>query len=108
MADLFGGGGGGGGGGDVFPLEQWFYETPVCTRYWTTFTVIISVLVQCHVLSPFQLFYSFRAVYFKNEVRSSPLRSLLILTALYSIGVFLPHSSTSDHSPLSFSFTHFS
>lgn len=53
------------------PLEQWFYELPVCTRWWTTVTVVISVLVQCHVISPFQLFYSYRAVIYKNQVRLS-------------------------------------
>ncbi|KAF2087534.1 putative ER-associated proteolytic system protein Der1 [Saccharata proteae CBS 121410] len=50
-----------------FPLEQWFHEIPVCTRWWTTITVLTSVLVQCHVLTPFQLFYSFRAVYYKGQ-----------------------------------------
>ena len=63
----------GGGGAAVagqFPLEQWFYEMPVCTRYWTTATIATSVLVQCHVITPFQLFYSFRAVFVKNQVCS--------------------------------------
>ena len=63
-----------GGGGDInrgqFPLEQWFYEMPVCTRLWTLATVMTSVLVQCHVITPFQLFYSFRAVYYKSQVSS--------------------------------------
>ena len=65
---------GGGGGGVVgqFPLEQWFYEMPVCTRYWTTATIATSVLVQCHVITPFQLFYSFRAVFVKNQVWPVP------------------------------------
>lgn len=58
----------GGGGAGQFPLEQWFYEMPVCTRYWTTATIAASVLVQCHVITPFQLFYSFRAVFVKNQV----------------------------------------
>ena len=64
----------GGGGGLIgqFPLEQWFYEMPVCTRWWTAATVAMSVLVQCHVLTPFQLFYSFRAVFVKNQVGSLP------------------------------------
>jgi Derlin-2/3 len=63
-------GGGGGGGGQVgqFPLEQWFYEMPLCTRWWTAATVVTSVLVQCQVLTPFQLFYSARAVFVKNQV----------------------------------------
>lgn len=61
-------GAGGGGAIGQFPLEQWFYEMPACTRYWTTATIITSVLVQCHVITPFQLFYSFRAVFVKNQV----------------------------------------
>ena len=57
-----------GGGIGQFPLEQWFYEMPVCTRYWTAATVATSLLVQCHIITPFQLFYSFRAVFVKNQV----------------------------------------
>ena len=59
---------GGGGAMGQFPLEQWFYEMPICTRWWTVATVATSVLVQCHILTPFQLFYSFRAVFVKNQV----------------------------------------
>lgn len=66
---MLGGAGGGGGAIGQFPFEQWFYEMPACTRYWTTATIITSVLVQCHVITPFQLFYSFRAVFVKNQVR---------------------------------------
>jgi hypothetical protein len=65
MAAIWGNGGQGG----QFPLEQWFYEMPPVTRWWTVATVATSVLVQCHILTPFQLFYSFRAVYFKSQVR---------------------------------------
>ena len=60
---------GNGGQGGQFPLEQWFYEMPPVTRWWTAATVVISMLVQCRILSPLQLFYSFRAVYFKSQVR---------------------------------------
>lgn len=67
-----GGGGGIGGGAGQFPLEQWFYEMPVCTRLWTTATVATSILVQCQIITPFQLFYSFRAVAFKSQVRDPP------------------------------------
>lgn len=56
-------------GGDGMPLEQWFFEMPVCTRWWTTATVVTGVLVQCQILTPFQLFYSFRAVFHKQQVR---------------------------------------
>ncbi|KAK5951379.1 hypothetical protein OHC33_007435 [Knufia fluminis] len=59
------------GGADLgignFPLEQWFFETPPCTRYWTTATVITSILLQCKLIEPLQLFYTFRAVYFKSQ-----------------------------------------
>lgn len=60
--------GGGGGAIGQFPLEQWFYEMPVCTRWWTAATVATSLLVQCQIITPFQLFYSFRAVFVKNQV----------------------------------------
>ncbi len=65
---LAGAGAGAGAGGGQFPLEQWFYEMPVCTRWWTTATVATSILVQCHIITPFQLFYSFRAVFVKSQV----------------------------------------
>ncbi|KAF1346608.1 putative ER-associated proteolytic system protein Der1 [Delphinella strobiligena] len=57
------------GAGDLgqIPLEQWFFETPVCTRYWTTAVVLTGILVQCHILTPFQLFYSYRAVFSKGQ-----------------------------------------
>ncbi len=64
MADMLEGGLG------QFPLEQWFYEMPVCTRLWTTATVATSILVQCHIITPFQLFYSLRAVFVKGQVRT--------------------------------------
>ena len=71
-----------GGGNGQFPLEQWFYEMPVCTRWWTTATMLVSVLVQCEVITPFQLFYSFRTVFVKNQVRLSiPAEALLLALA---------------------------
>lgn len=68
MAQVLQGGDGGMMGG--FPLEQWFYEMPVCTRWWMTAALSASVLVQCHIISPFQLFYSVRAVFFRSQVHS--------------------------------------
>lgn len=56
------------GGQAGFPLETWFWEMPFCTRWWTTAIVLTSVLVQCQIVTPFQLFYSFRAVFIKSQV----------------------------------------
>ncbi|KAL1889365.1 hypothetical protein Sste5346_008932 [Sporothrix stenoceras] len=53
--------------GGLVPLEQWFWETPICTRWWTTATFAISLLVQCQILTPFQLFYSYRSVFVKGQ-----------------------------------------
>ena len=55
------------GGGADFPLETWFYELPPLTRYWTTLTVLVSVLVQCQILTPYQLFFSPRSVFLKSQ-----------------------------------------
>lgn len=68
MAAMLGGGGGGDGGLGGFPIEQWWFEMPPCTRWWTTATVVTGVLVQCRVIDPFQLFYSYRAVFHKQQV----------------------------------------
>jgi Derlin-2/3 len=69
MEQMVGDGEGGIGGQAGFPLETWFWEMPLCTRWWTTATVLTSVLVQCQIVTPFQLFYSFRAVFFKSQVQ---------------------------------------
>jgi len=71
MAAMFGGDG-------QIPLEQWFFETPVLTRYWTTAVVVTGILVQCHIVTPFQLFYSYRAVFSKGQVRLPSLSLYLI------------------------------
>lgn len=47
-------------------------EMPVCTRWWTAATVVTGVLVQCEILTPFQLFYSFRVVFQKQQVSCPP------------------------------------
>lgn len=83
MANVLGGGDGMMGG---FPLEQWFYEMPVCTRWWMTAALSASVLVQCHVISPFQLFYSVRTVFFKSQVRTSYDTFPVGVLTSYSIG----------------------
>ena len=65
-----------------FPLEQWFYEMPLCTRWWTAATLATSLLVQCHVLTPFQLFYSFRTVFQKSEVKHKHTPSVLPISCM--------------------------
>jgi Derlin-2/3 len=65
-----------GGGMGQLPLEQWFFEMPICTRWWTTATIVTGVLVQCQILTPFQLFYSFRAVWHKQQVCLSTLSGI--------------------------------
>lgn len=67
----FGGGGAGGGGGfGQVPIEQWFFDMPPITRWWTTAIVACGVAVQCGFLSPFQLFYDYQAAIVKGQVRS--------------------------------------
>jgi len=62
----------GGGEGAAFPLETWWWEMPICTRWWTTATLLTSALVQCQIVTPFQLFYSYRTVFQKAEVSAPP------------------------------------
>lgn len=57
------------GDGGRLPLEAWFWEMPICTRWWTAATLLTSALVQCQIVTAFQLFYSFRAVFHKSQVR---------------------------------------
>lgn len=57
------------GEGGRFPLEEWFWEMPICTRWWTTATVLTSAFVQCKVVNAFQLFYSYRSVFVNGQVR---------------------------------------
>jgi Derlin-2/3 len=49
-------------------LEQWYYDVPIVTRVWTTAAVLTSVLVQCQVVTPFQLFFSISSVWGKRQV----------------------------------------
>jgi hypothetical protein len=93
MAAIWGNGGQGG----QFPLEQWFYEMPPVTRWWTVATVATSVLVQCNIVTPFQLFYSFRAVYVKSQVSPAGVDDGSEANDS-STGGFSRRSSTSGHS----------
>ncbi|KAK9455604.1 Derlin, partial [Dipodascopsis uninucleata] len=53
---------------NAIPFEAWFFEVPPVTRYWTAAAVVTSLLVQCEILSPYQLFFSFRTVFEKHQV----------------------------------------
>jgi hypothetical protein len=66
--------------GGALPLEAWFWEMPTCTRWWTLATVLTSALVQCQVVTPFQLFYSFRAVFIKRQVSQSIVLLFVLVT----------------------------
>ena len=68
--------GGGDGALGGLPIEQWWFEMPPCTRWWTTATVVTGILVQCQILTPFQLFYSFRAVFHKQQVSRQKYRQI--------------------------------
>ncbi|TWU74740.1 hypothetical protein ED733_005603 [Metarhizium rileyi] len=86
--------------GGRLPLEEWFWEMPVCTRWWTAATILTSALVQCHMVTPFQLFYSFRAAFAKSQRyarlleessgRSPAHFSWLLLYAMTSLIVLSP------------------
>ena len=93
--------GGGNGALGGFPIEQWWFEMPACTRWWTTATVVTGVLVQCEILTPFQLFYSFRAVFHKNQVsrqrKPNLYRPSRMLIHIFSTGDYYQHLSTSAH-----------
>lgn len=70
MAAIFPGGQPGNDGGDIMrQIESWIMETPPITRYWTIATLATSLLVHSKIISPFQLFYSVRAVWVKKQVR---------------------------------------
>ncbi|KAH9980205.1 Der1-like protein [Lactifluus volemus] len=46
-------------------LEAWFTQIPPVTRAWLALSVLTSVAVQCQLITPLQLYFSFKAA-FKN------------------------------------------
>lgn len=40
----------------------------MCTRLWTTSTVIMAILVQCDVIYPLRLFYTYKSAFQKQQV----------------------------------------
>lgn len=79
------------------PLEAWFWEMPICTRWWTTATVLTSALVQCQMVSPFQLFYSVRTVFGKGEVSSFALCGTPVFRLFRSTSFPLLRPSAEPH-----------
>lgn len=95
---------GGGEGGFALPLEAWFYEMPIITRCWTTATVITGILVQCQILTPFQVFYSHRAVFSKGQVglvsTSGTMLMIIVLATIQYICIFWTSISKPGVSPI--------
>jgi hypothetical protein len=91
-----------------FPLEQWFYEMPVVTRWWMTAALSASVLVQCRMLNPYQLFYSWKTVFLKSQVCVSCCEPQVHADMRGSTGGSRPRSSTLALSASTFSITYFS
>lgn len=52
---------------DRFPLETWFFEVPPITRYYTLTALFLSLLVQCDLVTPFQLFFSWHTAVQKAQ-----------------------------------------
>lgn len=67
----------------------------MCTRWWTAATVLTSALVQCHMVTPFQLFYSFRAVFIKSQVGRASMSFTTIL-CIYQLTMQLAVLATVD------------
>ncbi|KAH9042061.1 Der1-like protein [Lactarius pseudohatsudake] len=44
-------------------LEAWFTQIPPVTRTWLALAVITSVAVQCQLVTPLQLYFSFKAAF---------------------------------------------
>ncbi|KDQ20915.1 hypothetical protein BOTBODRAFT_124792 [Botryobasidium botryosum FD-172 SS1] len=44
-------------------IEAWITEIPPVTRAWLGLSVILSVAAQCHLVTPLQLYFSFRSAF---------------------------------------------
>ncbi|KAF8500912.1 Der1-like protein [Russula emetica] len=47
----------------VVGLEAWFTQIPPVTRTWLALSVLTSVAVQCQLVTPLQLYFSFKAAF---------------------------------------------
>lgn len=52
---------------DRIPIETWFYEVPIITRYYTCAAILTSLAVQCDLVTPYQLFFSWHTAYTKGQ-----------------------------------------
>ncbi|WVQ73474.1 hypothetical protein IAR50_003046 [Cryptococcus sp. DSM 104548] len=44
----------------ALPIEQWIYDIPPVTRIWVGASLATSMLVECQVVAPLQLYFSWR------------------------------------------------
>ncbi|KAK1925644.1 Derlin [Papiliotrema laurentii] len=49
------------------PIEQWITDIPPVTRAWVIAAVGTSVLVECQVVAPLQLYFSWKAAVYKLQ-----------------------------------------
>lgn len=47
--------------------EVWYFDIPIITRSWFTAAVLVSIAIYCDLLSPYQLFFSWRTTWEKSQ-----------------------------------------
>lgn len=57
-----------GGIGDALSPQQWFQTLPIVTRYWFGATVLLTLAANFQIISPSQLFFSWKAIQSKFEL----------------------------------------
>lgn len=48
--------------------EGWYFDIPIITRVWITAAVLTSGAIHCDLVSPYQLFFSWRTVWDKSQL----------------------------------------
>ncbi|KZS93554.1 Der1-like protein [Sistotremastrum niveocremeum HHB9708] len=48
-------------------LEAWFNQVPPVTRAWISLCVVLSLAVQCQLVTPLQLYFSFKAAFSNGQ-----------------------------------------
>ncbi|KAJ2745766.1 hypothetical protein GGI20_001883 [Coemansia sp. BCRC 34301] len=49
------------------PIEEWYYQIPICTRMYMTATFILTLALQMEWATPFQVFYNFEYAFSKGQ-----------------------------------------